>query len=293
MTDHPQTARPLVLGGTGRVGRMWRRLAAAGHWPGPEPLWHARTPDRAAPGDVVWDMAGPAPVDPRLALVTGMIVLAGATSGDDATLAVNSTAALAALDLAAREGIGPVLLASSVAVYGRPQPGDAPLSEAAPLRATAPYGRAKIAMERAAAAHGHPATCLRIANVAGADALFINAAQGPMVLDRFPGGASPQRHMIGPLALARITCALIDRASRGAGLPHTLNVASPGAVAMSDILGAANVPFGWRPAGDGALAALPLDLTLLAGLVAPELTDAATLVAEARAAGWSAMEPAP
>ena len=42
----------------------------------------------------------------------------------------------------------------------------------------------------------------------------------------------------------------------------------------------------WRPVPPGALAALPLDLTALAGLLPLETATPEALVAEARAAGW-------
>ena len=43
---------PLVLGAGGRIGTMWRRLAARGLWPGPEPVWHTRD---GRDGTLAWD----------------------------------------------------------------------------------------------------------------------------------------------------------------------------------------------------------------------------------------------
>ena len=44
----------------------------------------------------------------------------------------------------------PVLVSGSAEVYGNPDQGDLPLREDAPLRADHPYGRSKVAQERAA-----------------------------------------------------------------------------------------------------------------------------------------------
>lgn len=268
---------PLILGAGGRIGRAFRILEAGGHWPEAErPLWHAR-----AHGDYSWNiLSEPAPRDERLASASGMIVLAGGRAGGD--LPPGEAAALvdAALDLAAREGIGPVLLCSSQAVYGA-APG--PHSENDPIAPQSPYGLAKRAMEEAA---GTDACCLRIGNVAGCDMLLRNAALGPVTLDRFSDGNSPRRCYIGPLSLARVMIGLL-RAGRD--LPAVLNVAAPGTVSMSALLDAALVRFVWRPAPEGALPDLRLDLSRLAGLVPlnPDWGEPGTLVSEARLSGWA------
>ncbi len=277
---------PLILGASGRIGAMWRRLAQEGQWPGAVPLWHSRT----GRGDYLWDMDATPAADPRLAGVRGMIVLAGTTSGDAANLARNTHCARAALDLAAREGIGPVLLCSSSAVYARPAPDAAPLTEAAatvaPDDPRARYGAAKHAMERDAADHRTPSACLRIANVAGADAALLAAARGNVTLHRLADGTAPRRHYIGPLGLAQVCTGLIAAHHGGAALPRVLNVACPDEIAMSALLDAANVPFEWTPAPEDALPALPLDLSCLLALAPVPAAVPSALVAEARAAGW-------
>ena len=270
---------PLILGGTGRLGRALRRLAEDGHWSeGRAALWHGRR------GDYAWDMRAPAPALP--CPVRGVVVLAGVTSGSPEELAANADLARAALRLAARERLGPVLLMSSAAVYGRAE-GACREEDVAPAAA---YGAAKLDMERAVAeetarlgAEAPRACCLRLANVAGSDQLFGAMSESRVTLDRFADGAGPRRAYIGPLTLARSLSALIGARA----LPGVLNLAQPGAVAMQALLDAAGARWQWRPAPETALAETRLDTARLAaciGAVAP--ATAPGLLAEARMAGW-------
>lgn len=225
----------------------------------------------------------PIPTDARLRRTKGVIVLAGVTSGQPEVLAHNTTLALAAIDLAQALNIGPVLLCSSAAVYGRAL---GPQSESAHCQPANPYGAAKLAMEQAVAGRG--AICLRIANVAGSDQLFDAAAQGAVRLDQFSDGTGPERAYIGPRSLAATLLRLIDLWDQAEALPPILNIAAPSPVSMEAVLNAAGVPFAWTPAPSTALASVTLDTSLLA-TVAPlpnASADPATLVAEARAAGW-------
>jgi len=283
------TARPLLLGASGKVGRALRRVAEAGLWPGPLPLWQHR-PGSDVPGEDVlaWDILSGR--DPRLPPgCRGVIALAGVTTGDADALALNTDLALAAVDLAARHGLGPVLIASSAAVYGR-QAGA--MAENAPLAPANPYGAAKAAMEAAVAARlialgadAPSVCCLRIGNVGGADQLFAAMARGPVTLDRFADGQGPRRAYLGAADLAAILAGLL---SQGGALPFALNLAAAGTVAMADILDAAGAAWRWTPAPQTALAELALDTSLLAGLIGAPLprADAAALVAQARLGGW-------
>lgn len=278
--------RPLILGSGGRVGRMFRRLAAQGLWPGAEPLWHTRD---GRDGTLAWDMAGGGLPDwHELPEVGGIVVLAGATSaeaaGDEGLRSGNVGPALAAFALARDRGIERVLLCSSAAVYG---PGGDRHGEDGALTPSSSYGRAKAAMETEAARdlerHGGPtSSALRIGNVAGADALFGAAARGPVVLDRLADGSAPRRIFTGPLTLARAMVALLDCDD----LPGVINLAQPGLVGMDAILLAAGVPWDWHEAPPSALPSLEMDLSRLLALVPlpPATPDA--LVAEARLAGW-------
>lgn len=264
---------PLVLGSMGRVGR-----ALASVWPASASvLWHGR----AAPAPYVWDMTSQAPELP--AGITGIIVLAGATTGDADALAVNTSLALAACDLAQRAGGLRVLLASSQAVYGRPV---GPATEDMIGAPDTPYGHAKLAMERAVADRPN-VTCLRIGNIAGCDGLLGPAARkGHVSLDRFPDGQAPRRAYVGPVVFGDILRGLL---AHGAALPPVLNIAQPGLVSMADMLAAADIPWDWQPAGPNALPALEMDCTRLTDLLPVPIADAQGLVAQARAAGWAVL----
>lgn len=274
-------APPLILGATGRLGRAFRMLHGAGLWPGrASPLWQHRPGTGLTGNALAWDMSGPPPDDPRLAQTRGIIVLAGVTAGDAAALAANTALARAAIALRDAGVAGPVLLMSSAAVHGR---GDGPLTEARAPRPAAAYGAAKAAMEAAVA--GIPGvTCLRLANVAGSDALFASmAAQDPVTLDRFADGSGPRRSYIGPATLAR---ALLHLAGRP-DLPPILNLASPGTVAMADLLAAAGIAWHWTPAPASAIARVELDTALVQTFLPLPPVSAGDLLAEARAAGWA------
>lgn len=268
------TTGPLILGASSRVGRMLHHLWAQGVLDfGGVPLWQYRT-DQPGQADhkVIWDMlADPAP---DLA-PSGVICLAGATSGPD--LAMSQNLALAALEVA---GAAPLLYASSQAVYGA-QSGL--LAEDSPCQPGA-YGAAKLEAEAVLATSAN-ATCLRIANAIGADALLMNAAKGAVVLDQFPDGQSPRRMMIGPKALGQV---LIDFLALGQVAPAIVNIAQPGGIAMADLLTAAGQSWTWKAAPATAIPSLDLDLSLMQSLIDVPPADPVTLVAEARLAGWGA-----
>jgi nucleoside-diphosphate-sugar epimerase len=265
-------AGPLLLGTSGRVGQALRRVAASGLWPGPQPVWHARTP----PADVCFDLLG---AIPPLPAVRGVVILSGVTAGSEEELARNTALALAGIALARARDLGRVLVISSAGVYG---PAEGARREDDPLRPGTPYGRAKKEMEAAVA--DLDVTCLRLANVAGCDAVFGNAAKGSVRLDRFADGTGPSRAFVGPVTLARVLVALL--AHQGP-LPPVLNVASPNPLAMADVLDAAGVAFDWTPAPPTALHRLALDTAALGRIVALPAITAADLVAEARAGGWT------
>lgn len=279
--------RPLVLGASGRIGSGFQRLAAAGLWPGPTPLWQVRQAGMG--GHVVWDiLAGDAP---DIGPVRGIIALAGVVRGD---LDLNTALAFAAIELARKTGNGPVLLTSSAAVYG---PLTAPLTETAPCAPGSAYGRAKLAMERAVAARlralgpdAPPVCILRIGNVAGADSLLEAARRGPVTLDRFGDRAGPVRSYIGMQSLAQIMVQLIGLAASGTALPPVLNIAAPGPVQMTDLLRAGSVDWVWQTAPAGALPQVVLDTRRLWATVPDDRSaaDPAELIRQARLTGWAA-----
>ncbi|MCB1389639.1 MAG: NAD-dependent epimerase/dehydratase family protein [Rhodobacteraceae bacterium] len=259
----------LISGAGGRVGSLLRG-----------PLAGRAILARRGPGAALdWDpLAGPGALrewcerhGPPAALLQLARGLPEDRARDDAAIG------RATLEAARAAGIGRVLLASSSAVYGRSR-ADA-WGEDEAVDPPSPYGRSKRAMELACAGPG--VCCLRIGNVAGADAL-LTGTRRPVLLDRFADGAGPARNYIGPGTLARVLLAL----ARAPALPPLLNLATPRPVDMADLARAAGLPVEWQPAPEGALARVTLDMRRLESLVAFADTDSdpATMVAEWRAA---------
>ncbi len=264
--------RVLVMGASGRLGAMLRR-----HWrsfPALAPIWQFR--DGAGGADALAWSPLQGPVPSRLGgKVDVVLCLSGAVPGPGARLDLNTDLALAACKAARDLGARHVFVASSAAVYGL---GDTPHCEAEIATPLSEYGLAKLAMERAALAQGAGrVTCLRIGNVAGADALLGQAAargpENPVLIDRFPGGHGPLRSYIGPQGLARWLGVLCDlaatRADKGAPMPEVLNLAAPGVVDMAELVGATGQPWAWRVAPAGAIARVELDIRRLAALCPP------------------------
>nr|WP_226898462.1 NAD-dependent epimerase/dehydratase family protein [Mangrovicoccus algicola] len=264
----------MVLGASGRVGRLLR-----GAWPAadlPPALFQSRSPGA---GIGLTGPIGPGLLAALPGPPAAVLVLSGVTGGDEAALAENTRLALAGLDLGAAAAAPVVLLCSTAAVYA-PGSADRPFRETDGMLPPGAYGRAKRAMEAAAAdwaaAHpGGPAVlCLRLANVAGADMLgeAVRRArpEAPLRLDRLPGGGAPRRSYLSPMTLARAVCAIAAAPPRdGFGV---VNLAEPGGETAMDALLAAlaqqghPVPWSWRDAAPGALASHALDLSRQADL---------------------------
>ena len=271
--------RVLVLGATGRLGTMlrwaWGRTGA-----GLEPIWQSRAerPGAAwARCDILGDPAGLAALCARADVILN---LAGVTPASGRDMGGNTDLALAVQRAA---GGRPHLLASSAAVYGR---AEGLCRESDAVMPAAPYGVAKHAMERAVLAAGGPVTCLRIGNVAGADAILGQAGQGAaLVLDRFPDGRTPRRSYIGPATLTHVLVDLCRAAGQGRTLPEILNVAAPGTAEMGALLEAAGHPWTPRPAPEAAIAEVALDIAALSRFTRPDPASgtAPVLVAEWRA----------
>lgn len=270
----------LIVGASGRVGRM---LARGWLHDGLRPVLQHR--------------GAPLPFDlPQIAWVPGqavpprhfqtMIVLAGVVPGNG-DLADNSRIAEACLSAAQAAGIGQVLIASSSAVYG--SGGSAPFRECDGLNPVNDYGRAKVEMEAICDSFrsaGMQVCALRIGNVAGADALLLNAATGQTVrIDQFADGAGPQRSYIGPQTMARVLAGLVGR-----DLPEVLNLAAPQPVAMADLAQAAGADWAWQPAPQTACQTITLDCSQLSGLHAFTAADS---TAQAMVAEWQSLRGAP
>ncbi len=140
-----QTPNSLVIGATGRVGKVLRHIWGAAYLSG-DTLWQSR---HFLSGFVTFD-----PLTDCDAFVSAsrdrdvILCLAGVTSSQHGNLADNVTLAKASIRAAAASGTR-VLLLSSSAVYGK-QTGV--LSEAALLRPVSDYGCAKSTMEQEDAA---------------------------------------------------------------------------------------------------------------------------------------------
>ena len=252
LKDGSRPVRILHLGASGRLGRIVS--AAWAREPGLEVLPQWRRAGEAPPGALVWSpLEEPAP---QVGPVDVVLDLSGAVRGD---LTLNARLAAAALEAADRLGARWTLLPSSGAVYGAGPfgAGDAP-------RPVSDYGRAKREVERLA--EGRRATCLRIGNVVGADAL-LGPPPGPRRIDRLPDGQGPRRSYVGPLGLARVLAGLARLAARGAALPPVLNVSAPGMVGMEALAEAAGFPWSHVPAPEGLIAEVALDTGPLEALL--------------------------
>jgi len=267
----------LMTGASGRVGRM-----VCHHWPRAVPGLTLVPQYRrdAPPGALAWDpLEGPDALMAHVAETgrrpAAIVALAGVTPGPGRDLSLNTALAEATLDAGLRVGVPRVLLASSSAVYGA---GDGtPFAEDAPLAPVNAYGTAKHEMEAACApwcARGLDICCLRIGNVAGADALLLNADRagpgGAVVIDRFADGGGPVRSYIGPSTLAAVLATLCRHAGP---LPPVLNVAAPRPVAMTALAQAAGARIETRPAPPGAHQRITLDCRRLAALHRFEVDD--------------------
>jgi nucleoside-diphosphate-sugar epimerase len=271
---HP--LRILVLGASGRLGRMLQRHL---HEADLHPIWQFRAP----PGDallrgqiLVFDPLSEPPVSAPVDLVIG---LAGIVPGKG-ELSLNVDLGLAAVHCAIALKAQHVMLASSAAVYGA---STKPFFEEDATYPLSPYGMAKLEMEEKALGlaqrNGLPATMLRIGNVAGADALLGQDGKRRN-LDQFPSGHGPIRSYIGPQGLSAVLASLIRCACAGIPLPERLNVALRGGVPMADLCKAAGLDVTWQPAPQTAVETVVLDVTRLADLISVRDADAQAIVAD-------------
>ena len=234
-----------VLGCTGRLGRLLRAV-----WGSDGARWLGRE---------AFEPGGHRMLDGA----ESILCLAGVVPGSG-DLTLNVSLAKQTLDMAKAVGAGRVFLASSAAVYGT----GPDFSEAAAVRPVSDYGKSKYDMEVMAAEHEHPNTCLRIGNVAGADAILGSWRSG-MTIDSFADGSTPRRSYIGPFTMARCLSTLFERAN----LPKTLNLTAPGSVEMGALLDAAGLSWDRRPANDRTIARVELCTERLTSLVAFEAQE--------------------
>jgi GDP-4-dehydro-6-deoxy-D-mannose reductase len=138
--------RVLVTGASGFVGRwLIRELVANGHEAvGAPPSSELDITDRVGVAALL-RKTNPDAVAHLAALSYGP----DARRAPDLAFAVNEGGTRSVMAAAASMAV-PVLVVSSSEVYGSPIPADLPLTESAPLLAEQPYGRSKLALERAA-----------------------------------------------------------------------------------------------------------------------------------------------
>ncbi|UOA25518.1 NAD-dependent epimerase/dehydratase family protein [Pseudosulfitobacter sp. DSM 107133] len=254
----------VVLGATGRLGGILRK-----HWPEAAVRWQSRA--GMAGFHVVDILNDPTGLSNLCAGADSILCLAGVIGHDPQALRRNTDLALAAIKAA--QGAR-VFLASSAAVCGS---GGEDLRETDACKPVAPYGQAKLEMEQAALSTGAPVTCLRIGNVAGADAI-LGGWHDQMSLDAHPDGTTPRRSYIGPQVFARTLAHLMATDT----LPPVLNVTAPGAVQMGALLDAARLPWRTRVPDGPVIWDVTLNTETLALLApfAPQDSTATGIVAD-------------
>lgn len=228
-------ANLVVTGATGRIGGLLRAVwgEGAAQWRGRQGML-----DGLPHGGTLLCLAGVVP------------------GGGDLTL--NAQIARDTVAAAEAAGMARVLLMSSSAVY--PPGGPWCEDQADPANA---YGLAKLAME-SARSKTVEVCALRLANVAGADALLGKLTSTPPTLHIWPNGEGPRRGYVGPITLANM---LAQLAAAPPPLPRVLNLAQPGTVTMDALLRAAGRDFIAKAAPAQAVAHLELDTSRLADLI--------------------------
>lgn len=256
----------LVVGASGRVGRLvlpcWRKLNKTGS---PVAQYRMSPIDEG----FFWDpLHGIAPLLEAASAAGGfrtMFILAGSTPGAGWDRDLNRKIVEECLIAAHQSKVRRVLIASSSAVYGINN--GEPFSENNVCKPTNEYGQAKLEMERACLPwqqQGLEICCLRIGNVAGADALLskFNAADASPIcdIDMFKDGRGPLRSYIGPETLAKIMRSLCEHPQT---LPPVLNLAAPLPLYMEELAAAAGAAWRGRNASNAGHQKITLDCSRL------------------------------
>lgn len=268
-----KTSSVLLVGATGRVGRMlmsyWQSEKAR---PSPSALCvvpQRRKAPNAPYQGLVWDPEqGEAALKAYISehgSFDALLMLGGVTPSPGQATVGNATLADAVLKACSATKIPRVLIASSSAVYGSKL--DRPYVESDPLCPVNDYGQDKIRMEQVCAEYRDQTMevcCLRIGNVAGADALLQNALDSAksqnLTLDRFANGRGPLRSYIGPVTLAHVLETLVTYPQ---ALPEVLNIGLPNALYMDDLLQALGASFKYIEAQSQAHQNISMDCTAL------------------------------
>lgn len=260
-----------LIGATGRVGRLVTQAWKNSLGPVNQIPFQTRNKDLpASPLHIPWDIAdGSGPLEEWMNIygrLSCLIVLSGTTPATGTNMYDNVTLAQSYTQVAHKLEIPRILIASSSAVYGSGS--RRPFVETDPCVPINAYGQSKQMMEESLKSYVSPdrdVCCLRIGNILGADALFLNAKRGERIeLDTFEDGKGPIRSYIGPTNFAHVLERLATCKSR---LPFTLNVAAPFPVYMDDLARAANLNWTRRPASDAAIQTYTLNCDKLARFV--------------------------
>lgn len=192
-----------------------------------------------------------------------MLILAGVTPRSGRDIHLNTQIAETCIAAARSVGVPRVLVASSSAVYGDHL--THPFAETDPPIPVNAYGEAKLDMEKACLrwSAALEVVCLRIGNVAGADALlrqFFEPEHSTIFLDKFADGSTPERSYIGPGTMAEI---LVRLAALKRDLPSVLNFAAPSPVQMATLADAAGLSWQERTRNDTKGRSITLDCTRL------------------------------
>lgn len=231
--------------------------------------------------------------DLTLALKGVDVVLhcAAAMQGDDTAMHRDTVAASERLvTAAAQAGVGHVVLAGSIAVYGLAAlPEGSVITEDSALetdlRHRDAYTRAKLAQEHVVIGGPCPATVLRLGAVWGPGQLWnahIGVARGPVLIRLARDGQIPLAH------IDRVAAALVAAAEKGPSAANPLNILDhdlPDRMRYLAALQAGGwpklvLPVSWRIL-DRVAATMP-------GTRRPGLLRAATLHARMKPVGWSA-----
>ncbi len=265
----------IVTGASGRIGRLVRLQGLDLNTQGFSGIWTSRA---GGDGLLCWDlMSGAVPDFP----VGGILLhLAGILPGKAQAMGDNVGMAHAIVRADQTKTFAHVITVSTVAVYA---PQSAAISEEVVADPQSDYGRSKLAAERVLQQGlGGRLTILRLANLAGADALLGGNPGGlPTVLDPVDGGATgPVRSYIGPVTFAGVLGHLLGRLGSGDVLPGVLNIAQPGSVGMADVLNASGRDWHFGPPRGGVVPKVVVDVARLAALCPLAEVTAAGLLAE-------------
>ncbi|MBX7460388.1 NAD-dependent epimerase/dehydratase family protein [Qipengyuania huizhouensis] len=263
--------RIVLVGASGRVGQLVSVAWQQQNFQSPQFVRQFRGEGVAnKPDQLSWD-----PMEGSGALrdwtetygeISAMIVLAGTTPRTGQDLSLNATIADRCI-VASRDAEVPrVLMASSSAVYGIGG-NNGPILESSICKPLGAYGEAKLEMERVCIEwrqRGVDVSCLRIGNVAGADALLLNLIEAdegaPVMIDIYDDGMGPIRSYLGPESLANVLSAL---ATSSRSLPSVINIAAPAPIAMEELANSAGHLWAPRYVADNSTQRIVLDCSLL------------------------------